>query len=101
VNGQAQIVRDRWLRERLAANGKLPELALIVNVEEAFVHCTKCMTRSRLWQPDTWNPDGLPSVVEALVKHAELKITVDELQERWKEDQRTRMYYRSGPHYLE
>lgn len=43
VNGQALIVRDRWLRERLAANGKLPELALIVTVEEAFVHCTKCM----------------------------------------------------------
>jgi predicted pyridoxine 5'-phosphate oxidase superfamily flavin-nucleotide-binding protein len=40
----------------MAVAGRLPELALVVTVEEAFIHCTKCMVRSRLWQPDTWNP---------------------------------------------
>ena len=43
VSGTARIVRDAWLRERMAVGGRVPELALVVKVEEAFAHCTKCM----------------------------------------------------------
>ena len=56
VSGRAKIVRDRELQERLAVNGKEPGLILIVTVEQAFMHCPKCMVRSRLWSPDYW-PD--------------------------------------------
>ena len=67
VSGTARVVRDTWLRERMAVDGRLPELALVVTVEEALIHCTKCMVRSLMWQPDTWNADGLASAVEALI----------------------------------
>jgi len=66
VKGTARIVRDAWLRQRMAVGDRVPELALVVTVEEAFLHCTKCMVRSRMWQPDTWNADGLASIAEAI-----------------------------------
>ena len=39
VGGTAQIVSDPRLLEGMAVNGKLPELALLVRVQEAFFHC--------------------------------------------------------------
>ncbi|MEM6802118.1 MAG: pyridoxamine 5'-phosphate oxidase family protein [Bacteroidota bacterium] len=49
VNGRAKIVADQALREELAYEGKLPQLVLIVHIEEVFIHCAKCIMRSKLW----------------------------------------------------
>jgi predicted pyridoxine 5'-phosphate oxidase superfamily flavin-nucleotide-binding protein len=76
----------------MAVAGRLPDLALVVTVEEAFIHCSKCMVRSRLWQPDTWNAAGLASAVEALIVHSRLNMTVAELQSLYENDVRTRLY---------
>jgi hypothetical protein len=92
VSGTARIVRDAWLRERTAVGERLPELALVVTVEEALIHCTKCMVRSRMWQPDTWNSAGLASAVEALIVHSRLDMNVAELQSLYENDVRTRLY---------
>jgi PPOX class probable FMN-dependent enzyme len=54
VNGSAVIVRDPWLREQMAVDGKVPELATVVTVREAFFHCPKCFARSGVWQPAQW-----------------------------------------------
>lgn len=92
VSGTARIARDAWLRERLGVAGRIPELALVVTVEEAFVHCTKCMVRSRIWQPQSWNPDGLASIGEAMVAHARLDISVAEMRAIAERDERERLY---------
>jgi PPOX class probable FMN-dependent enzyme len=92
VNGTARIARDRWLRERMAMAGRAPELALVVTVEEAFVHCTKCMVRSHLWRPESWNPDGLVSLPEAVIAHAGLDMPLAEAQALSETDIRTRLY---------
>jgi uncharacterized protein len=92
VSGTARVVRDAWLRERMVVQDRSPELALVVTVEEAFMHCTKCMVRSRMWQPDTWNPDGLASIAEAMIVHGRLDLTVAEFQPITENDVRTRLY---------
>jgi PPOX class probable FMN-dependent enzyme len=92
VSGMARIARDAWLRERLAVADRVPELALLVTVEEAFLHCTKCMVRSRIWQPDTWNADGLVSIGEAMVVHGRLDMSVAEMRAMAENDARTRLY---------
>jgi uncharacterized protein len=71
VSGRASLVRDRTLQARLAVNGKTPELILIVRVEQAFMHCPKCIVRSSLWTPDHW-PDraGVPALADAIMAHA-------------------------------
>jgi PPOX class probable FMN-dependent enzyme len=81
VSGKGTIVRDSSLQGRLAVNGKDPNLVLIVTVEEAFMHCPKCIVRSRLWSPEDW-PDrsNVPSLAEAIVAHARPSETVTEVQ---------------------
>ncbi len=93
VNGRARIARDVALRERMAVKGKLPELALVVSVEQAFIHCGKCMIRSQLWEPASWPNDGeLPSQAQCLVDHGQLAETVEEVQASIEEARRTRLY---------
>src|SRR5258706_742354 len=48
VSGSAVIVRDPWLREQMALDGKAPDLAMVVSVREVFFHCPKCFARSKL-----------------------------------------------------
>lgn len=92
VSGTARIVRDAWLREAMAEAGRIPDLALVVEVEEAFVHCTKCMVRSKLWKPDTWNPASLVSIGEAMVVHGQLDKPVAKIVAIAERDARTRLY---------
>ena len=41
VNGTAEIVQDDDLLERLAVDGKRPLLAIVVHVQETFLHCAR------------------------------------------------------------
>ena len=63
VNGRATISRDEALLERLAVNGKRPQTALVVEVEQTFMHCARAFKRAGLWDPQRW-PDasGVPSM---------------------------------------
>jgi hypothetical protein len=52
----------------MAVRKKSPRLAIVVDVEEAFFHCSKCVIRSRLWQPEQWpDLDGLPRLSQTMV----------------------------------
>jgi uncharacterized protein len=46
ISGTAQIVSDQWLREELANQGRMPDLAIVVTVNRLYFHCAKCMIRS-------------------------------------------------------
>lgn len=93
VNGRALIVRDRSLRERMEVAGKVPELALVVTVEQAFVHCGKCMIRARLWDTASW-PDlaALPSHGRCLVDQAKLADAAAEVDASVQQGYRTTLY---------
>lgn len=52
VNGRARISRDPALLEDLAVQGRPALSALVVSVDEVFMHCAKAFIRSRLWDPD-------------------------------------------------
>lgn len=93
VSGTAQVVRDAALLEGLAAQGKVPALAIAVTVEEAFMHCAKCMIRSKLWQPEAWpSLDGLPSLAEAMKDAAAIPFPVDAIEGLIAEDETARLY---------
>ena len=93
VNGRARIVRDIALRERLAMQGKVPQLALVVTVEQAFIHCGKCMIRSRLWDHAAWpGVEGLPSQAQCLVDHGRLGESIEEVQASIDKARATQLY---------
>jgi uncharacterized protein len=57
VNGSASISRDEALLDRLAVSGKRPQTVLVVEVEQAFMHCTRAFKRAGLWDHTRW-PDA-------------------------------------------
>lgn len=54
INGSAELDSSEELRDKLAARGKPATLAIRVNIEECFFHCSKAFIRSDLWKPDSW-----------------------------------------------
>lgn len=81
ISGRGSIVRDVALNERLAYHGRRPCLALVIDDERGFFHCSKCMIRSGLWEPDRWRETNtLPSLAETIKRHGKLGDSL----ERWK-----------------
>ncbi len=58
VNGRARLVREAAFLDELVVRGHRPLLALVVDVEEVFFHCSKAFLRSRLWEPESWDPEA-------------------------------------------
>lgn len=70
INGRVTLTRDPELLAGLRTGGRPPALALVVHVEQAYLHCAKCIIRSGLWQTESWqDPDDLPSAAEILSDH--------------------------------
>jgi PPOX class probable FMN-dependent enzyme len=61
VNGRARLLRDAPYFDEMVVKGHRPILALEVAIEEVFYHCAKAFMRSKLWQPETWDHEALPS----------------------------------------
>jgi PPOX class probable FMN-dependent enzyme len=67
VNGRASIVTDPELLEPCAVEGKVPKLALQIEIDQVFTHCSKAFLRARLWDPEGFvSRDELPSPGELL-----------------------------------
>jgi PPOX class probable FMN-dependent enzyme len=58
INGRARLVSDAPFFDELVVKGHRPILAVVVDIEEIFFHCTKAFLRSQLWKPETWDPTG-------------------------------------------
>ena len=94
VNGRAQIVRDADVLARFAVQGKLPQLAIAVEVQESFLHCAKCVKRSGLWDTARW-PDlaGLASPAQMFLDHAKPRdMTLEALEQRLQDGYRKNLY---------
>jgi uncharacterized protein len=52
----------------MAVNGRAPTLAIIVKVQEAFLHCAKAFRRSHLWSPEHFQDRSeMPSLMKILM----------------------------------
>jgi uncharacterized protein len=67
VNGSAELVQDEDVLQRLAIDGKAPVLAIVVNVEEAFLHCGRSSLRAQVWDPSRQiEREQLPSLARMI-----------------------------------
>ena len=94
VNGRGWIVRDEDLLARCEVKGKVPRLAIGIEVEEAFIHCAKAFKRSGLWEPERW-PDlgGLASPAKMLYDHTRPPGTTVEDMDRVLQESYTKRLY--------
>jgi PPOX class probable FMN-dependent enzyme len=51
LNGRATLSTDPQLLGRMAVGGSVPKLAIVVAIDEVFLHCAKAFRRSHLWDP--------------------------------------------------
>lgn len=52
VNGRALLTTDPKILERMAVRDRSPKLAIVVEINEIFLHCAKAFRRSKLWDPE-------------------------------------------------
>jgi uncharacterized protein len=52
INGRAKIVTRPDILELFAVNIRAPVVVILVETQEVFLHCSKALIRSRLWQED-------------------------------------------------
>ncbi len=52
VNGRARITTDPEVLEPLSVKGRLPKSAMIVDVDDVYLHCGKALIRADLWNAE-------------------------------------------------
>ena len=92
IAGRGRIAADESLRSRFEVNGRIPDLVLVIDVEQVFMHCAKSIMRSRLWKPDTWSAAGAPSLAAWVKSVIATDQTVADLQARHEADEESRLY---------
>ncbi len=58
VNGTAELTTDPDVLDPFALNGRAPASAIVVHVEEAYLHCAKALKRAHLWSGAAQVPKG-------------------------------------------
>ncbi|MDQ3411593.1 MAG: pyridoxamine 5'-phosphate oxidase family protein, partial [Chloroflexota bacterium] len=63
INGRAFVTADPELLASMPVQNRVPKLAIVVEIDEAYMHCARAFLRSGLWQPETWpDPDTIPTM---------------------------------------
>ena len=93
VNGTAEITTNEDVLARWDRNGKRPKAALVVKVQEAFLHCGKALIRARLWEDDyKIERSQLPTYGQMLKDQIETTETADQMQASIEHGYSTRLY---------
>ena len=70
INGKASLTTDPDLLGTMEVKGHVPEIALLVHVEEAFIHCGKSLKRGRVWDPEAQiDRSTYPKIGEVMYDH--------------------------------
>src|ERR1700690_3347331 len=88
VNGRVRISLESDLLAGMAVNGKLPNAATLIDIEEVYFQCAKAILRSDLWNPNKRVPRGtFPSLGRVLadqIKGAEAGQLEQAIEERYR-----------------
>lgn len=93
ISGEARIVRDETLADRLAVAGKPALSVLLIRVCRVLCHCPKAFVRGGVWSPEKW-PDtsNVPSLAEMMCTHSELADSVSSVEDIVRRDGENRLY---------
>ena len=75
--------------------GHLPGRTItgIVHHDRIMFHCSKCMVRSGLWEPDKWaDVSGVSSLAAAMKVHSQMSEPLDEIQAIIDASEKERLY---------
>jgi PPOX class probable FMN-dependent enzyme len=80
VNGRARLSSDDRVLDATTVAGARPKVAIVVAVEEVFLHCQKALRRASLWDPSGWPAtDDLASAGAAYRDQLGLDVTAEQI----------------------
>lgn len=75
VNGRGYVTDETDVLVRMRTEAKQPQLAIIVEVAEAYFHCGRALIRSRVWDPASQSlAEEMPSFGEIVAAQMGLDI---------------------------
>ena len=93
ASGRARVIDDPTVLEDMAVRGKVPQLGILVEIDEVFFHCAKALKRAQLWDPDTRIDRGeFPTLAQITRDQRESDTPLEEIEERIRESYETRLY---------
>jgi len=94
VNGRALATRDPQLLERCAIKGRVPPVGMLIQVDEAYGHCSKAIRRAGIWDTDTHiDRSEAPSLADLMSAHKDYgKDVLDDMDHRIESDIKNNMY---------
>lgn len=93
VNGQASITEDADLLAGMVVNGKMPKTAIRIDVEEAFLHCSKALRRAKLWHEDyKIDRKTLPTLGKMITDQVETGMSEEQAEARIQDSISKTMY---------
>ena len=97
VNGSAELRRDPELLEELAVDGKPARVAVVVTVDDVYLHCAKALRRSALWSPASWSDASeLPSPACIVKDHAGVDVEPEVITAALEDDLRKTFWEPGG-----
>lgn len=68
INGKARLTTDPALLRQMTVNDRVPTVAIVVRIDEVFLHCAKALRRSHLWDPDhLQDRRQMPSLIKMIL----------------------------------
>ena len=92
INGRATITKDDKTLELLAHQGKKPKSAIIVEIEEVYMHCAKALIRSKLWSEESKVDRKAMPTLGQIIADQVAGIDAQETDARIDESYRNRLY---------
>lgn len=93
INGEATLTTDPDLMTRFMHEGKAPRSVMQIAVKEVYLHCTKAIRRSALWDPAAIVPrDTMPSFGEMLRDQMKLDMPAGGIDTALKADAEQNLY---------
>ncbi|MEA3077581.1 MAG: uncharacterized protein QOF60_2489 [Actinomycetota bacterium] len=81
VNGTASVSTDPAVLASCSVAGMSANVAIVVSVSTAFIHCAKALRRSHLWDPAAWPAtDDMATPACILKDHIGLEGSVEDSQ---------------------
>jgi len=85
VNGKATLVKDEKILERCAVNRKVPTMGIMVEINEAYLHCAKAVRRSKIWKAESQQDrKEMPTLAQMILEQVatpEKQPTKEEIKE--------------------
>ena len=97
INGRASITTDPLVLEATAIDGVQPKVAVVVDVDECFIHCAKALRRSGVWDPTTWlSPADRTSAAEVIVDQFQLDVAPEVVESELEEGYKATLWVEGG-----